>query len=834
MKFRKSILIFFGLVTFTLLTSCSPWAVIGQDSNNQWMTLDSGHTIGQTFVVDYSGLQAVILLLAPQSPGNGILTLHLRSSPDSSLDVTTVKLPINEIKIARSYRFDFSAIKNSRNQYYYAFLSMGSDGSIQVGSGPADTYQNGSAYLNHTPVEAQLTFSLEYDRTRMIIGLLQQVLRWVIICITGTLILTIPGWAVMSIFWQNWQNLEWTIRLPLSIGVSMAFYTLFVLFTYLIHVQLGIWYAWIPITSGLLIIFLKNNQIENAISNIRNLLHGNLNKKIRIKSSFGSDICLIIILGLIIISRFWAMRGLDEPMWNDSLHHSEITQLILDNQGLFTSWLPYAPYQTFSMHYGFPLASALLGWITGFNSGQAVLYMGQLLNIFACLALYPIAIKLTRGNKLSGIIVVLTAGLLSPMPAFYINWGRYAQLAGQVIFPIVMWMVWEVVDSSSKHQGTHQWYKMPWSEIIITAGTVAGMILFEFRMIFIITTYVIALSIGQFIKYFKFDLQKWLGELWSIFLIGFISIILFLPWGIRLQQSNLINYSSLASGVNNLLNLIQQDYLTWRNVFTYIPLGIIILGTLGWIWAVIKRNWSVVSVGIWVVLMASLYSLIILHIPWVQYVQSFAVIISLYIPAGLLMGYLASEVSPWLNRHKYSVVIYLVLIFIGLLGIWNQRNISTPDNYSLVTRPDINAMLWIQKETPINSLFLVEGTHENWVSNIIGTDAGWWIPLLAHRENTIPPQYAISNEVPIVEDYSRKLIDLEANLEKTRLNSEAGVRLLCQYGIDHIYIGQKQGTVGNKNTPLFSPYELSNNPVFRLIYHQDRVYIYSVVGACGQ
>ena len=421
------------------------------------------------------------------------------------------------------------------------------------------------------------------------------------------------------------------------------------------------------------------------------------------------------------------------------------------------------------------------------------------------------------------------------MPAFYINWGRYAQLGGQVLLPIAMWMVWDVVENTSREYESRRWIHLPWAKIIITGGVIAGMVLFEFRMIFIITTFVMALSIGQLIKYGRSGSRYWLKELVSIFLVGMISIFLFLPWGLRLQHSNLINYTEFSSQAKPLTELVRQDYQTWRAINIYLPTGIIVLGIIGLLWSIIKRHWMVASVGLWIALMASLYSLIILRVPWTQYVQSFAVIISLYIPAGLIVGYLVAELTHRLFQLKPGgIITFAFVVGIGILGVWNQRNIANSDAYGLVTRPDIQAMEWIRKWTPINSLFIIEGTHENWVTNVIGTDAGWWIPLLAIRENTIPPQYALSNEVPIVEGFSRKVVDLEAELESKSLVSQDAIKLLCEFGVTHVYIGQKQGMVANIGEPLFAPDELAASGEFQLIYHQDRVYIYSskvLVGA---
>ena len=836
MKYRLLFIIFISLVASLLLTSCSPWVVLNQGSHDQWLTLNSSGSIGQTFVTEYSGLQAVYFMLAPQYPGNGTLTMHLRSDPASTIDLASVQFPISKINSLRFYRFEFPYLEGSSNHYYYAFMSVDGEGSVEVRSGPADTYQNGAAYQNHEPIEAQLAFKLDYDRIEGIKGVIRELLIWIIICIGGFLLFIIPGWAFMSVLWRGWRDLSWFEKIPLAIGVSIVLYVFLVLITYLLQIQLGRWYAWLPIIFGVMIIVWQNRPSRSKNKQVDAQDQVEIKKLGNNMSTLWLDICLIIILGLIIITRFWAMRGLEQPMWNDSLHHTEITQLITEQQGLFSSWLPYAQFESFRLHYGFPLAAALLGWISGLSSGQAVLYIGQIFSIFAPLSLYPIAVRLAKGNCLAGLIAVLAAGLLSPMPAYYINWGRYAQLVGQVILPVVMWMLWDVVDNTRSDNEADGWLKLPWLKIIISSIVIAGMILCEFRMIFVISTFVISLCIGELLKYSSFRSRNWLRESWALLWIGLISIAIFLPWGIRLLQSNLTKYITFSNvEVSSLIDLVKHDYQSWQHILFYVPIGLLILGSLGLLWAIIKRDWPVASLGLWIAEMVSLYSLILLHVPWVQYVQSFSVLIFLYVPIGLLVGYFTADlINRLLTWKSVRTILYPVIVVISLMGVWNQRDISRPNSHALVTRPDTIAMQWISEETPINSRFLVEGTHENWVTNVIGTDAGWWIPLLAHRENTIPPQYALANEIPIEPDYSQRLVNLQSELEKTSLASGSGIRLLCEFGITHVFIGQKQGKIANPGEPLFTPEELATSSVFHLIYHQDRVYIFAVEGACDQ
>lgn len=831
MKYRLIILVISSIAFGLLLSSCSPWVVTDQSLSDRWMGLNSSNTVGQTYVANYAGLQAVTFSLRPNEQGSGTLTMHLRSSPASTIDLLKVSLPINQIAEQKQYRFNFPYLSGSNNQYYYSVLTIDGEGSVDVGYGPADEYQNGSAYNNEKPVEAQLSFNLDYDRLAVFSGITQQVLNWLGYFFICLIIFIIPGWALLGGLWSGWDRIPVFEKIPLSIAVSLAFYVFLVLFTFLLHIQLGRWYAWLPILIGAIIILWENRSYFGQL-----ISHKRVEFKpyLEDKSALWVDLCLIFILGLLFISRFWAARSIMLPMWNDSLHHTVITQLLLDNQGLFSSWLPYAAYKTFSMHFGFPLSAALLSWVSGASSGQAVLIMGQVLNILAPLALYPVAVRLTRGNRIAGVVAVLVAGLLSPMPAYYINWGRYAQLAGQVILPVVMWMTWNTNDSITGESRSRIWLNLPWIKIVLTGVVITGMILFEFRMIFIVATFAIALIVAQLARYFRHDLLRWVQELLAIASIGIVSIVFFIPWGIRLQGGRLITYSDFGNNSNSLKELVIHDYQAWQLIRFYIPIGLLIFALIGLVWAIIKKDWLTASIGFWVGLTALLYALILLHIPWVQYVQSFAVLISLYIPVGIFIGYLggnlADRISTW---PPGKGVLLLCIAVLGLFGLWRLRDTPNPDFYAFVTQPDLQAMQWISENTPQNSLFLIEGTHENWVTNIVGTDAGWWLPLLAKRENTIPPQYALSNEQPIIRDYSDQLVELESSLEKTSLASNDGIQLLCDYGITNIYIGQKQGTVGDKAKPLFTPAELADSPVFQLRYHQDRVYIYSIENACN-
>ncbi len=92
----------------------------------------------------------------------------------------------------------------------------------------------------------------------------------------------------------------------------------------------------------------------------------------------------------------------------------------------------------------------------------------------------------------------------------------------------------------------------------------------------------------------------------------------------------------------------------------------------------------------------------------------------------------------------------------------------------------------------------------------------------------MPPQYALVNEMPSPSNYSQRIVDLVVNLEKISPASPEGERLLCAWGITHVYIGQRQGDIGAGVSQLFIPEDFTNSSFYSLIYNQDDVYIYEL------
>ncbi len=818
------------------LTGCTPRVQPVQSSQTDLVELDAQHPVGQTFVARYAGLSGIQVYLSPNQVGDGRVALHLRSEPGAEEDLATVVMPLNQVTQAKYYRFDFPSLSNSNQKYYYAWWEVEGEGSLGVGASAGSTYQDGAMYQQGTPQDGQITFSLEYEAGKLAAGLVEELVIWAGVLALSSLIFVAPGWAVLGWLWRGWNDLSVPGRVGLASGFSLAAYAVFLVFTDLLGVHLGAWYAW-----GLMIYALGSLAWQTIIRRrLRRRDQKDAGPCLRAdqpQSTRLSGIVLVMILGLILATRWWAVRSIEAPMWGDSVQHTFITQLIMDHGGLFESWEPYAPYGSFGNQFGFPAAAALLAWVSGVDASQAVLWTGQILNVLAVLALYPLAVRLAKGQHWAGVGAVMAAGLVSTMPAFYFNWGRYAQLAGQVILPAALWMLWDVVEPPTALRQVGGVKALAWRKIILAGTVLGGMVMYQYRTPFFYLTFIMAWVVGWWLPVCRFDAQRWLGAVVKVGLVIITGVIIFLPWGLRILTTQVGDLAISEASQTVIWENIRMDYQTWREVLKYIPAPLAGVALVACLWSLLRREWLVFSLTWWAAWLASIYSWNLIGVPGAQQVSSFAVLIGLYMPGSLLFGWLVGQIGGAVSRWKVvETLLVLIISGAGLWYAWEQRTIAEPQTFAMVTRPDTRAMAWIQEETEPESLFLVEGFRSYYNTTAVGSDAGWWIPLLAGRDNTMPPLYALGSEIPLDSSYSSKIVETVAALETTTLDTNEGLTLLCELGVSHIYIGQLQGLVGlTWLNQLYTPQELLDQPAYQLVYQHDRVYIFALRGdACDE
>jgi hypothetical protein len=174
-----------------------------------------------------------------------------------------------------------------------------------------------------------------------------------------------------------------------------------------------------------------------------------------------------------------------------------------------------------------------------------------------------------------------------------------------------------------------------------------------------------------------------------------------------------------------------------------------------------------------------------------------------------------------------NYVALVVVLLLGIQGLPNRIRDLNISSFALITRPDLRAMTWIQDTLPTDASFLVNSFFAYNNSVVVGSDAGWWIPLLAHRRTTLPPLtygFEMGNESTTTNSADNLMREI---LDKGIENPEI-ISKLIQDGIRYIYIGQRQGTINYNGPKILNPDVMARESSFEVIYHQDMVWIFKI------
>ncbi len=228
------------LACIFILSACSGLEKNEQPQFTALRSLTSGQQLGQSFVPRYDGLQAVSIYLSPGNPAARQVLLEIKDQPGGSEVLRTAALNLIDSSAPGYYRFDFQPIPDSNLKYLYLEFQLEGTSGLQVGTAPAQSYMNGSLYENGIPVEAQLSFHLSYQSRYALTGLIKEFLTWVYRLFIGILFFMIPGWAVASLLVKSWNSMSWLEKAAIGISASLAIYPLFLLWTDVLGMHLGV------------------------------------------------------------------------------------------------------------------------------------------------------------------------------------------------------------------------------------------------------------------------------------------------------------------------------------------------------------------------------------------------------------------------------------------------------------------------------------------------------------------------------------------------------------------------------------------------------------------
>lgn len=796
-------------------------------------------TFGQSFVARHAGLQGVKVYLAASGvEGEGDLTLHVRSSAlPGEPDLRVARLHLTLPAKPGWYAFDFQPLQDTNGKLFYFYIenTLPAGTALQLGHSPAESYTDGAMYLNNRAQENQLAFQLSFDTWSVVFDLVQWFGWMLMVCLMAFLLFILPGFVVQALLLPprtetgeagtttaGITDISLKERLCLGIGLSIALYPLILLWAKVVGVRPGSMTVW-----GLLLLScLGTGWIAIRSKKLPNL---------RAWSQSGSgivyrretfpvrlpDLVWLVAVGLVVFVRLFLLRSVDTPQWGDSVQHVVMGQLFVDNGGLFDSWLPYAPYASLTVHYGFHTMIAAIMWLSGVPVLTATLLAGQLANIFAIIALSAIAVRLAQ-NPWAGTGATIVAGLLLPLPNQYTDWGRYSQLAGQILMPVSLWLIWYI------YYGRRD---LRLRSVLAGAILFAGTFLSYYRMPAYVVAFTGFVVVVYAIQHWRNGWRTWSKPLLVVAGSALLALLLVLPWLLHLRGSNLA--LSAGSGPvlqGSLLDSIRSEYDIFQITGQFYPPLVFAAAILAMLVGLLRKNVAVILVSLWSLSLLAFPALRILQNPGVNNLEGFAVLISAYIPLGILAGYGIDFGLGWLSRH-YRVVLPValaVLLVVSLAGMRDRLH-DPNQQYRILAPADIRAMQWIQTNVPANAFFLVDGFLVYSGASVVGSDGGWYLPLLAHRNSTMPPQYALTAEKPLDPGYNTLIVELVTRLRKVGVTSNEGIQLLCRSKITHVYVGQGQGRIAiPPPEAMLSLDALERSPAFTELYRQDKVGVFAL------
>lgn len=546
-------------------------------------------------------------------------------------------------------------------------------------------------------------------------------------------------------------------------------------------------------------------------------------------------LALVAVLALTIWTRVEEVRALVLPNWVDSVHHALMIRVAAERGQAPLDLRPYLPITELPYHWGYHVFVATLLRLAGSSLPQTMLWSGQALNVLHVLTVAGLAVYLWR-RPMAGIAAAITVGLISIMPAYYVSWGRYTQLTGLLLVaPIaIAWL--ELL------RAPH------WRLVTTLALLLAGLSLIHFIVLLYALMF---LAASGSIWLVRGDRVGWASIRAAGSSAG-LALLITAPWLLVLVRRkllpntdasalpllgggtfNALDLNLLWAGQNRLLIALALAVALWA-IWRRRAVAAMLLGWLGLLimsanpWMVLyllpaaggalalslvqRRRWG------WAAASASLLLLnpAFVKLPYLSLLTNEAVVISLFLPLGLLIGGGAAWLWDALAPRPIwgRVLVALALAALACWGSWKLRDVVNPR--TVLARPgDVSAIEWVATHTAPDARFLVNTA--GWLRTGRGSDGGWWILPLTGRWVSAPPviyDYAAPAYVQAVRARNAIVSGFKPGREQQLYD------MIDREQITYVYLSSADGPL----TPSAFPAAAG----FEQVYARDGVSIFAV------
>lgn len=653
----------------------------------------------------------------------------------------------------------------------------------------------------------------------------------------------LPGAALLSLggAWRPWPGLQ---RYILAVGLSIAFFPL-------LYYSARFWIPPARLGTGSLAAILL---ISLAVVAWRLWLSppapnagpppsnpgppapnaGGVLARIR-----GLEWVAVGVFALTLASRLWFAHAHPFPAWSDSLHHVMLTQLTMDQGRLPVSLEPYYPVTITMYHLGLYALSAPAALLANAPAESALLWTAQFLNAASVLGVY---LALDRySGRVGAVVGAAIVGLFSVHPAFYANWGRFTQVAGQAILLIAWVAVVEAVrawgssplrpptlggePSPALPQDWRPEGRIPllWTSVLAATLT-AAVFLLHFR---VAAFYILLLLVGMadLLWQVRRDRRRLLKTLLGMVIVGALALFLILPtlWeAFGAFTTKLAAAKGVLSSEESAKTVQNYFIFPWSSYpYLVAPRWLMTLTGVAAFIGLVRRSRIVIIALVWTGLLYLLGNAYLTGISALSITNMGAILIMLYMPMGLIIGGATDGLLSWVPAARRSQVGAAVAISVLVLGVWGMRERATDvEAYRhFVTPADLAAMQWIDENIPEEATFAINTYF--WLPRAPhGVDAGYWIPYLTGRQTTAAAMLVYGEADKALTDRfiaeSRAAERLESDL--------GGLDELYDMGVHYIYIGK----VGDFSGPGLQPDFLRQFERVKTIYEQDGVTILQI------
>ena len=505
----------------------------------------------------------------------------------------------------------------------------------------------------------------------------------------------------------------------------------------------------------------------------------------------GIEAAALVVFAATLWTRLEIVQAFPVPAWTDSLHHVLLTQATAAGGGwpdTLAPWFPEIPVTRY--HRGLYALSAPVQWLADVPAHTALHWTVQVLNGLVGAGVYLVLAR--RVSPVAGLVGAVAVGLLLRHPAVWVNWGRFTQLAGQILLPFAWLAVAEFLRAARLPQRTAR-HTGAW---LATAGLlVAGVVLLHFRVaLFLFLLLAVEVVWQGWLAWRAGTLRRMLAPL---SLAGVFTALLLGPDFWEAVRVHLVSHWMAAVQRGSLFAVEGMRSYGAEPEFFGLPISavpmmvarppLLLAAGLAALIGLLRREAVSVMVLCWLVLLLALASLHRVGIPVLSLTNEGAVAIALYLPLGLLLGAGTASAIEWLpaawqGRGQGAVV----LAFLAL-GLWNapERVQHIDPARFLVTPEDYRAYAWMDENLPDDAVVAVEPHF--WLRRFAHPqDGGLWISWFTGRATVPGPMLS-----PLAPSFHRRMAMLSTNIDALGENRFAA-RALSRAGVDWLYLDTRR------------------------------------------